>query len=53
MGKQVKKTEEYWKKRLTKGEFHILFEKGTEYPLTGKLLRNKHSGFYHCAACGA
>ena len=47
-----KKSEEYWKKKLTPKQYRILREKGTEIPFTGKLLRNKKSGMYKCAACG-
>lgn len=42
-----------FKKKLTKEQYHILREKGTEAPGTGKLLHNKKSGIYKCAACGA
>jgi peptide-methionine (R)-S-oxide reductase len=31
----------------------VLREKGTEPPFTGKLLHNKRTGSYACAACGA
>src|SRR3990167_8945780 len=39
-------------KRTTK-QYHILREKGTEAPFTGKLLHNKDKGTYVCAACSA
>ncbi len=39
-------------KKLTKEQHHVLFEKGTEIPFTGKLLHNKKDGGYRCAACG-
>ena len=41
------------KKKLSKEQYHILREKGTEAPFTGKLLHNKDQGDYTCAACGA
>ena len=41
-----------FKKRLTKEQYHILREKGTEMPGTGKLLYNKKKGVYMCGACG-
>ena len=44
--------EEYFKKKLTKEQYHILRERGTEAPGTGKLLYNKKTGMYICAACG-
>ncbi|MFW9880702.1 MAG: peptide-methionine (R)-S-oxide reductase MsrB [Candidatus Thorarchaeota archaeon] len=48
----MKKTEEYWKKKLNKKQYKVLREKGTEMPFTGKLLHNKKTGVYRCAACG-
>ncbi|MBI2508310.1 peptide-methionine (R)-S-oxide reductase MsrB [Candidatus Woesearchaeota archaeon] len=39
-------------KKLTKEQHHILKEKGTEIPFTGKLLKNKEKGMYICANCG-
>jgi peptide-methionine (R)-S-oxide reductase len=49
---KVAKTEEEWKKLLTPEEYHVLREKGTEPAFTGKLLKNKKTGMYVCAACG-
>ena len=45
--------EEDWKKKLTKEQYRVLREKGTEAPFTGKLLDNKEKGAYVCAGCGA
>jgi peptide-methionine (R)-S-oxide reductase len=47
----MEKSEEEWKKELTEDQYHILREKGTERPFTGKLLHNKEKGAYICAAC--
>ncbi|MBI2667712.1 peptide-methionine (R)-S-oxide reductase MsrB [Candidatus Woesearchaeota archaeon] len=44
--------EENWKKKLTKEQYNILREKGTELAFTGKLLYNKKKGIYICAGCG-
>ena len=41
-----------WKKKLTKEQYHILREKGTEFPFTGKFYLHKEKGFYVCAGCG-
>lgn len=41
-----------FKKKLTKEQYQVLREKGTERPFTGKLLNNKEKGMYECAACG-
>lgn len=48
----MSKSETDWKKKLTPEQYHILREKGTEMPFTGKLLNNKEKGMYTCAACG-
>ncbi len=49
---KMPKTEEEWKKKLAPEQFHVLRRKGTEMPFTGKLLHNKETGMYVCAACG-
>ena len=46
-------TDDELKKKLSSEQYHVLREKGTEPPFTGKLLQNKDSGMYTCAACGA
>jgi len=44
-------TKEEWKKKLSKMEYHVLWEKGTERPFTGDLLKNKKKGVYVSAGC--
>ena len=46
------KTETDWKKRLTPEQYHVLREKGTEMPFTGKYDTFFDKGKYKCAACG-
>ncbi len=48
----VNKTEEEWKKTLSEEQYHILREKGTERPNTGKYNMHFEKGKYTCAACG-
>ncbi|OGH43769.1 MAG: peptide-methionine (R)-S-oxide reductase [Candidatus Levybacteria bacterium RIFCSPLOWO2_02_FULL_37_11] len=50
--KKMIKTPEQWRKKLTPEQYHILREKGTETPFTGKYIDMKASGMYTCAACG-
>ena len=46
------KTDEEWKKDLTKEQYYVLRQQGTEAPYSGKLLLNKEKGVYKCAGCG-
>lgn len=41
-----------WKSELTKEQYEVLRNKGTEAPFTGKYLENDEKGIYSCAACG-
>ena len=50
--KVISRTEEEWKKILTPEQYHVLREKGTDSPFTGKYYLNKEKGMYTCAACG-
>ena len=49
----MKKSDKEWKEHLSAEQFHILREKGTEPPFSGKLYHNKENGMYYCAACGS
>lgn len=52
MTDKVERTENDWKETLTKDQFIVLRQKGTEAPFTGKYYNNKEDGAYLCAACG-
>lgn len=50
--KEIPKDEKEWKKKLSAEQYHVLREKGTEAPFTGKFVHTKDKGMYVCAACG-
>lgn len=52
MHPKIKKSDEEWKKILAPEQYHVLREKGTELPFTGKYDRHFKKGRYVCAACG-
>jgi len=45
------KSEDDWEKIVSKEEFYILFEEGTEHPNTSPLNILKDKGTFICAAC--
>ncbi len=53
METKSQKSGEEWKEKLSKEQYHVLREKGTERAFTGKLLNNHENGMYVCAGCGA
>jgi peptide-methionine (R)-S-oxide reductase len=50
--KKVVMPESEWKKNLTEMQYHVLREKGTERPFTGKYWQHREDGTYVCAGCG-
>jgi peptide-methionine (R)-S-oxide reductase len=47
----IHKSEEEWKKILTKEQYEVMRNEATERPFTGHLLYNKKKGIYKCSAC--
>jgi|GEM_PF-7124973 len=39
-------------KNLTPEQYHVMRERGTEAPFSGKCCLTKEKGLYCCAACG-
>ncbi|KAG8075745.1 hypothetical protein GUJ93_ZPchr0006g44665 [Zizania palustris] len=44
-------SDEEWKKRLTKDQYYITRQKGTERAFTGDYWNTKTPGIYHCVCC--
>jgi peptide-methionine (R)-S-oxide reductase len=53
MSTEISKTDADWRAELTPEQYHVLRQKGTEPPFTGKYVHTKADGTYCCAACGA
>jgi peptide-methionine (R)-S-oxide reductase len=52
MATDERKSDAEWRRELTPIQYHVLREKGTEPPFTGRLVHNKNTGEYRCAGCG-
>ena len=48
---RVQKSADEWRKTLTKEQFHILREQGTEPPYSSPLDKEKRKGTFVCAGC--
>jgi peptide-methionine (R)-S-oxide reductase len=48
----VEKTDEQWRAELSKEEYAVLRQVGTERAFTGPLLEEHRLGIYSCRACG-
>ncbi|MEZ5660846.1 MAG: peptide-methionine (R)-S-oxide reductase MsrB [Burkholderiaceae bacterium] len=40
-----------WRQRLTREQFHVLRDEGTEPPHSSPLNKEKRAGRFHCAGC--
>lgn len=49
---RIAKTEAQWRRELTRAEFNILREAGTERPYSSPLNEEKRAGTFVCAGCG-
>ena len=50
---KVQLSEGEWRDRLSREEYHVLREAGTEAPFTGEYTDTEAVGVYKCRACGA
>ena len=50
---KVVKSEDEWRAQLTRAEYKVLREAGTERAFVGEFTDTKTEGVYHCRACNA
>lgn len=50
---EIEKSDAQWREELNDEVYRITRKGGTERPFTGKYYKNKETGEYHCACCGA
>ncbi|MEO6955427.1 MAG: peptide-methionine (R)-S-oxide reductase MsrB [Antricoccus sp.] len=49
----VAKTDQEWREQLSREEYQVLRQAGTERPFVGEYTDTKTEGVYSCRACGA
>jgi len=49
---EIKKTDEEWRKQLTREQYAVARQKGTEPAFTGEYWNNHEKGMYRCVCCG-
>jgi peptide-methionine (R)-S-oxide reductase len=50
---EITKSEEQWRRELTREAYDVLRRGATERPFTGAYVTTKAGGSYHCAGCGS
>lgn len=50
---RVTKSDEEWRRQLTREQYLVTRQGATEPPFTGEHLHNKEKGMYRCVGCGA
>lgn len=52
MTDKIERSDAEWRRLLTKEQYRVMRENGTERAFTGEFHNHKGEGAYHCAACG-
>lgn len=52
MSEKIKKSEAEWRSKLSKEQYYVTREKGTEPPFTGEYESSDAQGTYVCVCCG-
>ena len=47
----VRLSDEEWKRKLTRDQYYVLRQQGTERAFTSPLDKEKRKGMFHCAGC--
>jgi peptide-methionine (R)-S-oxide reductase len=50
--KKVEKSDAEWRRTLTRDQYHVTREHGTERAFTGPFWDEKRQGLYRCVSCG-
>lgn len=53
MKDKIEKSDAEWREKLSLEQYHIMRQKGTEQPFSGRYNKFKGEGIFHCAGCGA
>lgn len=51
MTDKIDKTDEEWKQLLSKDQYRIARQQGTEPAFSGEYYKHKETGVYHCVGC--
>jgi peptide-methionine (R)-S-oxide reductase len=51
-GGKVVRSDAEWRRRLTRLQYYVTRQKGTERPGSGKYARGRHKGLFTCVGCG-